>query len=73
MFSQSSYSLPDFDHLPQTAVYIDSIDITEEVFNTLLSSLDTHKATGIDGTSLKHCAIVLTKPLYYLFSVNLAL
>ena len=66
VFSQSSYSLPNFDHLPQTAVSIDSIDITEEVFNTL-SSLDTHKATGIHGISpaiLKHCTIVLTKPLF---------
>jgi len=70
IISQSSYSLPNSDHVPQTAVSIDSIDITEEVFNTL-SSLDTHKTTGIDGISpaiLKHCAIVLTKPLHYLFS-----
>jgi len=70
VFSQSSYSLPNFNYLPQTAVSIDSIDITEEVFNAL-SSLDTHEATGIDGISpaiLKHCAIILTKPLHYLFS-----
>ena len=59
--TQYSYFLPTFDHLPQKTVSIDSIDITEEV---------THKATGTDGINpaiFKHCAIVLTKPLHYLF------
>lgn len=55
---------PNFDHLPQTAV---SIDITkQEIYNTW-SSLDPHKATGMDGISpaiLKYCAIVLTNPLH---------
>ena len=50
---------------------IDSIDITEEVFNTL-SSLK--RPAGIDGISpaiFKHCAIVLTKPLQYSFSQSI--
>ena len=50
---------------------IDSISITEEeVYNALLS-LDSTKETGIDGISpavLKNYAIVLIKPLHYLFS-----
>jgi len=50
---------------------IDSISFTEEeVYNALLL-LDSTKATGIDGISpavLKNCAIVLAKPLHYLFS-----
>jgi len=50
---------------------IDSLSITEEeVYNTLIS-LDSTKATGIDGISpavLKICAIALNKPLHYLFS-----
>jgi len=57
--------------MPPTNSIIDSISITvEEVFNAL-TSLDSTKATGIDGISpavLKHCAYPLTKPLHYLFS-----
>jgi len=74
VFSQSSYSLPNFDQLPQTTMSIDSINITEEEVYCALSSLDPHKATGIDGISpaiLRNCAIVLTKPLHYLFSQSI--
>jgi len=45
--------------------------IEEEVYKTLIS-LDSTKATGIDGISpvvLKNCAIALTKPLHYLLVV----
>jgi len=40
----------------------------------VLSSLDPHKAFGVDGISpalLKHCASVLTRPLHYLFSYSI--
>ena len=57
--------------MPPTNSTIDSISITEEeIYNTLIS-LDSTKATGIDGISpavLKYCALPLTKPLHYLFS-----
>ena len=51
-----------------------TITISEgEVYNTL-SSLNTNKASGIDGIGpkiLNHCAISLFKPLHYLFSLCL--
>ena len=56
--------------MPPTSMSLDSIYISEEVYDAL-SSLDPHKATGINGISpaiLKHCASVLVKPLHYLFS-----
>ena len=58
--------------MPPTSVSLDSIYIFEEEVYDELSSLDPHKATGIDGmispAILKHCASVLVKPLHYLFS-----
>ncbi|XP_065895943.1 uncharacterized protein [Dysidea avara] len=63
VFSQSL-----FEDMPSTNSTIDSINITEDEVHTALLSLDSSKATGIDGISpavLKNCAIVLTKPLHY--------
>jgi len=75
VFSHSPYSLPDYEDMPSTTtISLDSISICEEEVYDALSSLDPHKATGIDGfspTILKHCAIVLAKPLNYLFSFAL--
>ena len=71
MFSQSTYSLPNFENIPPTSVSIDSIYISEEEVYNVLSSLDPQMVTGIDGitpTILKHCASVIVKPLHYLFS-----
>ena len=71
VFSQSTYSLSLFEDMPSTNSTIDSINITEDEVHTALLSLDSSKATGIDGISpavLKNCVIVLTKPLHYLFS-----
>ena len=71
VFSRSTYSLPNFESMPQASVSLDSIYISEEDVYDVLLSLDPHKATGIDGISpaiLKHCASVLVKPLHYLFS-----
>ena len=51
-----------------------TITISEgDVYNAL-SSLNTNKASGIDGIGpkiLNHCAISLFKPLHYLFSLCL--
>ena len=57
--------------MPTTNSTTDSVNITEDEVYTALLSLDSSKATSIDGISpavLKNCAIVLTKPLHYLFS-----
>ena len=73
-FSQSTYSLPNFDDMPSTNSTTDSINITEDEVHTALLSLDSSKTIGIDGISaavLKNCAIVLTKPLHYLFSYSI--
>ena len=51
VFSQNTYTLPQFEDMPSTNSTLDSISITEEeVYNALLS-LDSTKATGIDGIS----------------------
>ena len=71
VFSRSTYSLPNFENMPRASMSLDSIFISEEEVYDVLSSLDPHKATSIDGISpaiLKHCAFVLVKPLHYLFS-----
>jgi len=57
--------------MPLTNSTIDSISITEEEVYKALISLDSTKATSIDGISpavLRHCAYPLTKPLHCLFS-----
>ena len=57
--------------MPPTNPIIDFFSITEDKVFNALTSLDSTKATGIDGISpavLKHCAYPLTKPLHYLFS-----
>ena len=72
VFSESSYVLPQFQDMPSTNSTTDSINFTEDEVYSALSSLDSTKATGIDGISpavLKNCASVLTKPLCYLFSL----
>ena len=53
---------------------ISDITISELDVYKALSSLDTTKASGCDGISvklLKHCAIALYQPLYHLFSLSL--
>ena len=42
--------VPNFVDIPSTTMSLDSISISEEVCDAL-SSLDPHKATGIDGIS----------------------
>jgi len=55
VFSQNAYFLPAFDDMPPI---IDSISITEEEVFNALTSLDSTKATDIDG-------ITMTNPLHY--------
>lgn len=74
VFSQSTYSLPPFSHMPSTSPSLNSINISEEEVYHALTNLDPNKAFGIDSISpalLKHCAVVLTKPLHYLFSYSI--
>jgi len=42
VFSHSTYSLPNFENMPSTTMSLDSISISEEVYDAL-SSLDPHK------------------------------
>ena len=74
VFTSSSCSLPEIWEFPSHTNSIHSIYIEEdEVYSTLLS-LDTNKATGIDGVGpkiLKHCAMSLFQPLHHLFNLTL--
>ena len=74
VFVQSTYSIPPLRHNPSISSSLSSINISEEEVYYALTSLDPHKAFGVDGISpalLKHCASVLTRPLHYLFSYSI--
>lgn len=76
VFSSSNIDLPsDFDTIDSSMrSHIISITISEADVLNALTSLNPHKATGIDGIGpkiLKNCALTLFKPIHYLFTLSL--
>ena len=70
VFTQSSFNIPPLDRLPQPHSTLRDIIITESDMYEGLILLNPVKAMGIDGIGpklLKHCAIVLFKPIHHLY------
>ena len=74
VFTQSSFTMPSLDKLPQPHPCLSDITITEADVYEGLASLNPMKAMGIDGIGpklLKHCAIALYKPIHHLFVLSI--
>lgn len=75
VFTHSSYILPTHDNLPNSESPLSSFEITNSEVFSILSSLDTSKASSLDDITpgvLKYCAVALCEPLQHLFSSSLA-
>ena len=75
VFTHSSFNLPPPENFPVPNSTISDISISElDVFEAL-SSLNESKSIGIDGKGpklLKHCGLVLYKPIQHLFMLSIS-
>lgn len=74
VFTRSSYELPLSMDQPEGDAKLQSIQLSESDVLHALTSLDTTKATGLDGIGpkvLKSCALALCDPLQLLFQLCL--
>lgn len=74
VFTTSSYVLPPMECLPQPAIVIDNITISQLDVLDALQSLDTSRSMRIDGIGpklLKNCALALYVPIHHLFSLSI--
>ena len=65
----ASYTLPNFVH--KTHLRLNKINITDELVQNVLRTLNVNKANGPDGISnqlLKSCSNSLARPLQHLFN-----
>ena len=75
-FSTSRLDLPDDVIIINSSIdnHLVSVSIAGDEVLEILNSFDPQKSTGIDGIGpkiLKHCALSLYKPLYFLFTLSL--